>query len=144
MKKLSKGFSDCPEHDISPEHAWQEQSTSMLIEIAQAKVEDPDLSQDEINELHKNFSNTDEMKCFCSAHTVHGIFFWKFFTLKWKEYDPSGEDTNNYCLIWVWEAILDMIFKTVSATSMIVLNAIIAQLFARLSKFKKRHTTISE
>lgn len=91
-----------------------------------------------------NFENVDEMKCFCDSYTKHGFYFWLFFTLKWNAYDPAGEDQNNYCAKWMWDSIVDQIILYGSATSMIIINAVIAQLFAKLSKFKKRHTTISE
>jgi hypothetical protein len=44
MKSLVKGFPDCPDYYISPEHAYEEQMTSMLIEVAKAKVENPDIT----------------------------------------------------------------------------------------------------
>jgi hypothetical protein len=55
----------------------------MLIEVAQAKVENPNISQQELDDMHHNYNNVDEMKCFCDDYTVNGFYFWKFFTIQW-------------------------------------------------------------
>lgn len=62
----------------------------------------------------------------------------------WKEIDSNGVDEFNYCLWWIGVKISQTVLKIITTTSIIMLNGLISQLLARLSKFKKRHTTISE
>ena len=90
------------------------------------------------------------MKCYCANLTstfgISGLMFWKIFGYKasWKKIDPEGLDENNYCLRWEGRYIRNMIISALSDLSAIILNALIAVIFAKLSKFKKRHTTILE
>ena len=84
------------------------------------------------------------MRCFCNDYTVHAIYFWKFFTIKWSYFDPEGKDNKNYCLRWIGEVILNVAIKIMSTTSMIFLNAQIAWILGYLSAYKKKHTAIEE
>jgi hypothetical protein len=84
------------------------------------------------------------MICYCTQHTSTGFQFWLFFVENWSSIDPYGIDDNQYCTKWLTDSIINSIISVVSSTSMIVLNALIAVLFAKLGKFKKKHTTIEE
>ena len=97
-----------------------------------------------MNLVGYHHDNVDEMKCFCEAFTFNGIYFWKFFMVHWDDYDPEGNDDTNYCLRWIRDLIIDKMIGITSTFSMIGLNGIIAYVFGHLSKFKKKHTTISE
>jgi hypothetical protein len=76
--------------------------------------------------------------------TAGGLKVWLFFTEDWRGSDPAGLDDNRYCASWLGETALATLVSAASSSSMIVLNAVIAGLFAWLGKFKKKHTTIEE
>ena len=84
------------------------------------------------------------MKCFCSDLTFGGLMFWNAWSIKWKKVDPDGLDETKYCVKWEGYFILSTFVGVLSDLSVIILNAVIAIIFAKLSKFKKRHTTILE
>jgi hypothetical protein len=116
----------------------------MLVVVAQEKSQNPDITDEQIAYLNTHYDLVDEMVCYCQQRTASGIYVWNLFNIDWADYDPNGVDANNYCMTWEWNSIVAGVVSTLSSTSMIVLNAIIATLFARLSKFKKKHTTIEE
>lgn len=66
------------------------------------------------------------------------------FNIEWEDYDPDEVDQNDYCIKTFSNTLLKTIIEAMSSTSMILLNASIASLFSKLSKFKKLHTTIEE
>lgn len=135
---------ECGKVTLTPEEAYAEQYSAMLVVLAQEKAANPDLTDEQIAEINANFDVVDAMFCYCRQRTAGGVYVWNLFNIDWADYDPDGLDANNYCMEWEWNTIVGSLVSSLSSTSMIVLNAVIATLFARLSKFKKKHTTIEE
>jgi hypothetical protein len=138
------GTAECSDVTATPEGSYESQYAAMLIVIAQAKADNKDITDGQIDEINANYDLVDEMACYCKARTANGLMFWNLFNIDWADYDPNGKDANNYCMKWQWDSIVKTVVGALSSTSMVVLNATIASLFAKLSKFKKKHTTIEE
>lgn len=94
------------------------------------------------------------MGCYCTQD----VPVWKFWTLLLHDFaDAQAEgpvgglvqeevevDYTNYCLIWYLRQLLKQVVLFVVATSAVLINGVIADIFKILGQYQKKHTKIEE
>ena len=70
------------------------------------------------------------MQCYCQDYfQANGHYF----NLEFKELDPKGKDTTNYCVLWEFKFFLKFIYNFFADSSAVFVNGIISVIFQKLS-----------
>lgn len=82
------------------------------------------------------------MPCFCQK--LHAKAPWSTFTKSFKDHDPEEEDDFPYCRETGQELVAKGSSKTLSSTSVIMINGILAYVFKFLGEYQRKPTMIEQ